>query len=272
MGANGAGKSTLFDILATLDKKFSGSLKIAGMDSNSHRAKIRKEIGYVPGSFSLYEDLTVKENLLFFSKIYNCSLSNVLEEHNSLWGILNDHSGVKARNLSGGMRQKLSILCALAHSPSVLLLDEPTTGIDPASRLQLWKELTALRNRGLTIIASTHYNEEVQFMDRILLLHEGIQLMYDTPENLNTFFEKDLIRINGDDPVLTLKVLKQELVQSHCYIKNRGVNVITGKYDADAIFDICRKHGLQTSESERINPDMEDLFIYVLLKKDGGRR
>ncbi|MDD3272818.1 MAG: ABC transporter ATP-binding protein [Bacteroidales bacterium] len=181
-GANGAGKSTLFDILATLDRKYKGEVVIEGLSARRDYYKIRRILGYVPGNFSLYPDLTIMENISFFAQMYGSKPISYCES--PFWESLKDFSNTRADRLSGGMKQKLSIICAMVHSPKILLLDEPTTGIDYLSRKAIWEELKKLKERGITIIASTHYYEEFNYMDTLLLLHEGNELLYSSIEDI----------------------------------------------------------------------------------------
>ncbi len=186
MGANGAGKSTLFDILATLDSDYEGKAAINGLDVKSQKKEIRRNIGYVPGKFSLYSDLTVLENLEFFARAYGARPEDIEKICPGLWSGLKDHGSARAGNLSGGMKQKLSICCAMVHSPSVLLLDEPTVGVDPVSRLEMWEELQEVKKQGTSILVSTHYLDEAALADRVMFLHQGHMLLLDSPRNIIT--------------------------------------------------------------------------------------
>lgn len=174
MGANGAGKSTLFDILVTLDDTFEGEGYLMGMNIRTQQKEIRQHIGYVPGRFSLYNDLSVKENLAFFASVYGGSIETVNKLCPLLWDSLRTFSKLRTGFLSGGMKQKLSVCCALVHSPSILFLDEPTTGIDIPSRQDLWTSLAYMKEQGMTILASTHYPDEAQKADRIMFIHQGV--------------------------------------------------------------------------------------------------
>jgi ABC-2 type transport system ATP-binding protein len=184
IGANGAGKSTLFDIITTLDSDFKGKMLVGGHDTRRHKSAIRKLTGYVPGTFSLYSDLTVMENVDFFANAYGCGREALYKMTPRIWSSLEQFVGYRASQLSGGMRQKLTLCCATVHSPSILLLDEPTTGIDPLSRWELWQELLALREQGITIVMSTHYLDEAARADKVMLLDKGRLISYDTPKNL----------------------------------------------------------------------------------------
>ncbi len=184
MGANGAGKSTLFDILATIDPDFEGSVAVADYDVRKNPREARSRIGYVPGRFSLYGDLTVAENLEFFAGAYGCRAGDIEALSPFLWRSIADFSGFRADTLSGGMKQKLAICCALVHNPSVLLLDEPTVGVDPVSRHDMWKEIGALRDKGVCVLVSTHYLDEATLSDKILFLDQGEILLFDSPADI----------------------------------------------------------------------------------------
>ena len=182
VGANGAGKSTLFDILATLDRRWKGYFTIKGLSVKKDYLKMRKFIGYVPGAWSLYPELTVIENIKFFAGMFGKSRDNLTIPH--FWDSLKEFANMRSSNLSGGMKQKLAIICALVHSPELLLLDEPTTGIDPDSRGAIWAELLKLKEQGVTIIVSTHYYEEFEYFDYLLFLNEGSQLLFASKEEV----------------------------------------------------------------------------------------
>ncbi len=182
VGANGAGKSTLFDILATLDHKFEGEVKVAGYNIKREQRAIRPMVGYLPGQFSLYRELTVIENIKFYAKMYGSSIDSLHKIE--IWDSLREFSNFRGDQLSGGMQQKLSLLCALIHSPSLLLLDEPTTGIDVESRKLIQREFLRLKSEGVTTIVSTHYYEEFASFDYLLLLHKGKRLFFRTKEEM----------------------------------------------------------------------------------------
>lgn len=189
MGANGAGKSTLFDILATVDPFFEGEALVAGYDVKHQVPEVRASLGYVPGRFSLYADLTVRENLDFFARAYDASPDAIRDIAPDLWSGLAPFTELRAGNLSGGMKQKLTICCAMVHRPKVLLLDEPTLGVDPQSRHDVWDALHALRKAGVAILISTHYIDEAAWAQKVLLLHEGRKLLWGSPESVMASYE-----------------------------------------------------------------------------------
>ncbi len=185
IGPDGAGKTTLFRLLATLILPDSGSARIDGLDCVGDYRKIRHRVGYMPGRFSLYPDLSVEENLQFFASLFSTTIQENYELVAPIYRQIEPFRKRYARNLSGGMKQKLALCCALIHKPSVLLLDEPTTGVDVVSRVEFWDMLASLREQGITIVASTPYTDEARRCDRIALLHEGRLLGIRNPDGFN---------------------------------------------------------------------------------------
>ena len=182
IGPDGAGKTSLFRILCTLLLPDQGSATVDGFDVVRQMAEIRRRVGYMPGRFSLYQDLTVQENLEFFATLFGTTVEAGYDSIKAIYGQIERFRDRKAGDLSGGMKQKLALSCALVHSPSVLLLDEPTTGVDPVSRKELWEMLGLLKERGITIVASTPYLDEVRRCERVAFLSEGQVKGIDTPE------------------------------------------------------------------------------------------
>ena len=182
IGPDGAGKTTLFRILCTLLLPDQGSATVDGFNVVRQMAEIRRRVGYMPGRFSLYQDLTVQENLEFFATLFGTTVEAGYDSIKAIYGQIERFRDRKAGDLSGGMKQKLALSCALVHSPSVLLLDEPTTGVDPVSRKELWEMLGLLTKRGITIVASTPYLDEVSRCERVAFLSEGQVKGIDTPE------------------------------------------------------------------------------------------
>jgi len=262
MGANGAGKSTLFHILASLDDAFDGDIRICGLDLRKNKMLIRDKIGYVPGRFSLYNDLTVAENLSFFASAYGCDVNQIRCLYPVLWQSLEPFSRMQARFLSGGMKQKLAVCCALVHSPQLLLLDEPTTGIDPLSRHVLWQELKSLQSRGTTILISTHYLEEAAIADRVLFMHDGRQLMLDLPKNILAGYSKTLLSLTGQ-PVQQLYRMMSNMPNSGgCYIRGEKLYLtLPSDFTSEMVLKFALEQGMDGVEIENVTPDMEDVFI-----------
>jgi ABC-type multidrug transport system ATPase subunit len=197
IGPDGAGKTTLFRILVTLLLPDNGSVRMLGWDCVKDYRKIRNLVGYMPGKFSLYPDLSVEENLNFFATIFNTSLA---ENYNLIEDIYRQIEPFKTRpagKLSGGMKQKLALCCALIHKPEVLLLDEPTTGVDAVSRMEFWEMLRRIKQQGITILVSTPYMDEASLCDRIALMQNGKLLSVETPEKIIESFPHKLFAVKS---------------------------------------------------------------------------
>jgi ABC-type multidrug transport system ATPase subunit len=265
MGANGAGKSTLFNIIATLDDEYEGTLRVRGMDIRENKRQVRKILGYVSGRFSLYGDLTVAENLSFFAAAYGGNPREVRRQCPGLWHHLESSSRKQAKHLSGGMKQKLAICCALVHEPRLLLLDEPTTGIDPFSRNLLWKELKSLQKGGMTILVSTHYLEEAAIADRVLFIHEGQPLKLGFPGEIVASYPRKLFTLGGY-PVQPLFYSMKELPGViNCYIRGEHVYITAAEnISLEEIGVLAAGRGFAKLEIEQVSPDMEDVFIDCL--------
>jgi len=198
IGPDGAGKSTLFRILCTLLLPDQGAVSVDSYDTVRQTTEIRRRIGYMPGRFSLYEDLTVEENLKFFATLYGTTVETGYDSIHAIYSQIERFRNRRAGALSGGMKQKLALCCALIHSPSILLLDEPTTGVDPVSRTEFWEILLTLRERGITVVASTPYLDEVRRCGRVAFLDNGKLRGIDTPEVILEEF-KDVFNPPGID-------------------------------------------------------------------------
>jgi len=188
IGPDGAGKTTMYRILCSLLLPDSGSATVDGFDVVRQMTDIRKRVGYMPGKFSLYQDLTVEENLRFFATLFGTTVEEGYDSIKAIYSQIERFKDRRAGALSGGMKQKLALSCALVHSPSVLFLDEPTTGVDPVSRKEFWEMLATLKERGITIVASTPYLDEVRCCQRVAFLDQGKIRGIDTPEHILTEF------------------------------------------------------------------------------------
>lgn len=198
IGPDGAGKTTLFRIIATLILADSGTASVDGFDVVRDYKELRKRIGYMPGRFSLYQDLTVEENLSFFAAVFG---TTIRENYHLVEGIYKLHEPFRKRRagkLSGGMKQKLALCCALIHKPDILYLDEPTTGVDPVSRKEFWEMLGKLQQEGITIVVSTPYMDEANLCDRIALIKGGRFLQIDTPQNIRQGFSAPLWAVRSE--------------------------------------------------------------------------
>lgn len=209
IGPDGAGKTTLIRILATLLLADEGKAVLGEKDVVDDYREIRRSIGYMPGRFSLYQDLTVEENLNFFATIFSTSIEENYELIQDIYIQLEPFKDRRAGKLSGGMKQKLALCCALIHKPTILLLDEPTTGVDPVSRQEFWEMLKRLKAKDITILVSTPYMDEASLCDRVALIQEGAILEVNTPEGLISQYDKPLLAVKTNNIYKLIQDLRQ---------------------------------------------------------------
>jgi ABC-type multidrug transport system ATPase subunit len=233
IGPDGAGKTTLFRILTTLLKADSGQASVDGDDVLLEYKSIRKKVGYMPGRFSLYQDLTVEENLNVFASIFKTTIAENYHLIKDIYQQIEPFKTRRAGKLSGGMKQKLALSCALIHKPTVLFLDEPTTGVDPVSRKEFWEMLAKLKKQGITILVSTPYMDEASLCDRIALIQEGEFLKIDTPAEIINQFQNTLWAVHSNNMSKLLSDLRNHKNISSCFafgdthhitIKKKGAN------------------------------------------------
>ncbi len=208
IGPDGAGKTTIFRILTTLLFADKGTVTVAGFDVVDDYKEIRNHVGYMPGKFSLYQDLTVEENLNFFATIFGTTIEENYELIKDIYVQIEPFKNRRAGALSGGMKQKLALSCALIHKPKVLFLDEPTTGVDPVSRKEFWEMLKRLQQKGITILVSTPYMDEAELCDRIALIQHGKILQIDTPQEIVKHYPKTIFDVKADNMYRLLESLK----------------------------------------------------------------
>ncbi len=221
IGPDGAGKTTLFRILCTLLLPDKGTASVDGFDTVKQMKDIRRRVGYMPGRFSLYQDLTVEENLKFFATLFGTTVEEGYDSIKAIYSQIERFRDRKAGALSGGMKQKLALSCALVHSPSVLFLDEPTTGVDPVSRKEFWEMLATLKERGMTIVASTPYLDEVRRCDRVAFLNHGKIQGIDTPEVILDRF-RDIFNPPGIEHGKTTEEKSDNVIEVEHLVKAFG--------------------------------------------------
>jgi ABC-type multidrug transport system ATPase subunit len=235
IGPDGAGKTTLFRILTTLLLPNEGKATVAGFDVVSDYKSIRSSIGYMPGKFSLYQDLTVAENLTFFATIFGTTLEENYDVIKEIYIQIEPFKDRRAGALSGGMKQKLALCCALIHKPKVLFLDEPTTGVDPVSRKEFWDMLKRLQQRGITILVSTPYMDEAALCDRIALIQKGTVLKIDTPANIISKYDKTIYDVRTRNTHQLIQDLKEYPSQYSVYAFGEYIHYSDKKDDFSPI-------------------------------------
>lgn len=269
IGPDGAGKTTLYQILTTLLNPDEGSATVVGLDVVNDYRKLRTQIGYMPERFSLYPDLTVSENLHFFASLFGVDVKDNYDLIAPIFNQLKKFPNRKARALSGGMKQKLALSCALIHRPKVLLLDEPTTGVDAVSRSEFWDMLATLKAKGITILVSTSYMDEAEQCERIALINKGKILGVDTPKNLVERLESNIYKASAVEMYPLLNALRGYPGVNDCYTFGTTLHVVADDgFDPDAAIDKLRRNGLTDVRICQAKGNIEDLFI-KLAKDDG---
>jgi len=262
IGPDGAGKTTLFRILTTLLKSDSGFAGVAGYEVVKDYRKIRSIIGYMPGRFSLYQDLTVEENLKFFATIFGTTIADNYDLIKPIYSQIEPFKNRKAGQLSGGMKQKLALSCALIHRPKVLFLDEPTTGVDPVSRQEFWEMLQNLKKAGITILVSTPYMDEASLCDRVALIQDGTILSVATPAKIIQDFAKPLLAVKSDNLHHLNQDLKSFEHTDSVYIFGEYLHYTEKNYqNTKRLQNYLEQKGHTGLEIKEIPPTIEDCFM-----------
>ncbi|NOZ63246.1 MAG: ABC transporter ATP-binding protein [Calditrichaeota bacterium] len=265
IGADGAGKSTLMKIILTLETADNGSGTVLGSSIETEKRAIRRHIGYMPEIFSLYTDLSVEENLKFFFQIYKIPKSQYNEKMEMLYGFnrLENFKSTLAGHLSGGMKQKLALSCALMHDPKILVLDEPTTGVDPVSRAEFWKMLNQLKSEGKTILISTPYLDEAMQCDYIYLFHQGKILKQGLPAQIISDYEIPFYQIETRDPIPAMKKLQRSQITARFYLIGDTIHCAMRTKAEPSLQGIKKIAGDEIS-IKKIPPTLEDIFLDLL--------
>ena len=263
IGPDGAGKTTLFRLLTTLLTPDEGSATIDGRDIVKDYLNIRSQVGYMPGRFSLYPDLTVEENLEFFAALFGVTIKESYDLIAPIYRQIEPFRKRRAGKLSGGMKQKLALSCALIHRPNVLFLDEPTTGVDAVSRREFWDMLSQLKTQGITILVSTPYMDEASRCDRIALCNEGHILGVNTPQNFVHDFNEMLYGIRAKDMFSLLQRARSIEGVAACYPFGEYHHLIANDNFNPSIFtsQLSDLEGLEICTQE---PSIEDVFIKLM--------
>ena len=268
IGPDGAGKSTLYHILATLLAPDSGTATLAGLDTLRDSSKLRTRIGYMPDRFSLYPDLSIKENLHFFAALYGVHVEDNFDLIKPIFeSQLAKFPNRFAGNLSGGMKQKLALCCSLIHRPEVLLLDEPTTGVDIESRREFWQMLKGLRKQGITILVSTSYMDEASECDRLALMDNGKIVACDKPEALIGNIGETIYNARSKDMFHLLEELRARSDVEFCYTFGATLHVVVKPgFNAEEVTNQLKAKGLDDAVLSPAEPSLEDLFIKFVHK------
>ena len=269
IGPDGAGKTTLYQILTTLLSPDGGNAIVAGLDVAKDYRRLRAEIGYMPERFSLYPDLTVMENLRFFAALFGVDIKDSLDLIAPIFDQLKEFPNRMAKALSGGMKQKLALSCALIHRPRVLLLDEPTTGVDAVSRSEFWKMLGRLKDMGVTVLVSTSYMDEAERCEYVALMNKGKVLDVNTPKKLMEGLGRNLYNASAKEMYPLLEALRSMPDVKDCYTFGATLHVVTTEaFRPEVAVNRLRQEGLTDIRVYPAKGNIEDLFI-KLAKEDG---
>ncbi|MFA5806097.1 MAG: ABC transporter ATP-binding protein [Melioribacteraceae bacterium] len=266
IGPDGAGKTSIFRILTTLLLADKGSAFVLGYDVVKEYKAIRNIIGYMPGRFSLYQDLTVEENLEFFATIFNTTIQENYDLVADIYRQLEPFKTRRAGKLSGGMKQKLALSCALIHKPKVLFLDEPTTGVDPVSRKEFWEMLKRLKAQGITILVSTPYMDEAKLCDRIALMQSGKILQIDTPENIVNQFGRNLYAVHSESMFKLLNDLRSFTKTESCFAFGENHHLTLTEESTTELEKYLLASGHKSTTIKKIEPGIEDCFMQLMKK------
>lgn len=267
IGPDGAGKTSIFRILTTLLLADKGSAKVLGNDVIKDWKTIRDIVGYMPGRFSLYQDLTVEENLDFFATIFNSTIQENYDLVADIYKQLEPFKTRRAGKLSGGMKQKLALSCALIHKPKILFLDEPTTGVDPVSRKEFWEMLKRLKKQGITIIVSTPYMDEAKLCDRIALIQKGKIMSINTPEEIVNQFGRNLYAAHSENMFGLLNDLRAFPKTKSCFAFGENHHLTLDGEIIEELKNYLAERGHKQLTISEIEPEIEDCFMQLMKEK-----
>ncbi|MDF1549560.1 MAG: ABC transporter ATP-binding protein [Bacteroidales bacterium] len=266
IGPDGAGKTTIFRILTSLILPDEGSAQILDYDVVNNYKKIRQIIGYMPGRFSLYQDLTVEENLNFFASVFGTTIEENYDLIKDIYVQIEPFKKRRAGALSGGMKQKLALSCALIHKPEILILDEPTTGVDAVSRKEFWEMLRKLKDKNITILVSTPYMDEASLCDRVALIQNGKIMQIDTPVRIVEKFGKELYSVRTDNIYKLLQSLRNYEHTNSVFPFGQYLHFtsLEPSADVDVLDRYLKNEGHKNIEIQKIKPNIEDCFMALM--------
>ncbi|MHB8069334.1 MAG: ABC transporter ATP-binding protein [Desulfobaccales bacterium] len=276
LGPNGAGKSTTIRMLNGLLAPTSGTGAVAGYDLIRQTDAIKQHIGYMSQRFSLYEDLTAEENLTFFGGVYGLPPARLQERTEDALrqvGLL-ERRGELTRNLALGLRQRLALASAILHEPPILFLDEPTSGVDPISRRNFWDLIYSLAEKGITVLVTTHYMEEAEFCDRLVLIYQGRLIAQGTPRDLKAAVPEEIIAVFPDHLGEALEVIRKLPQVAEAAVFGDGLHVATTQAAAAeaALKEALAAAGITIRRLGRVEPSLEDAFISLIERAGSGNR
>jgi ABC-2 type transport system ATP-binding protein len=268
IGPDGAGKTTLMRILMTLILPDSGDAKTYGLNVVSDFKKIRQIVGYMPGRFSLYQDLSVEENLSFFATVFGTTVEENYDLIRDIYYQIEPFKKRRAGKLSGGMKQKLALSCALIHSPKILVLDEPTTGVDAVSRKEFWEMLKKLQTKGITILVSTPYMDEANLCDRVALIQNGKILDVNSPQGIIEKFSRKIIQVRSNETYRLINDLRVYEKAESVFALGQFVHFtgINDEVETSELDKYLEKRNHKNVQVEEVEPGIEDVFMSLMQK------
>ena len=273
LGPNGAGKSTTIRMLCGIVTPTAGKASVLGFDVFNDAEKIKANIGYMSQKFSLYEDLTVEENIDFYSGIYQVPEAVKMERKE--WVIamsgLEEHRNSLTSVLAAGWRQRLALGCALLHNPSVIFLDEPTSGVDPISRRNFWSLIYELAGKGVTVFVTTHYMDEAEYCDRLAMIYRGELVAMGTPEEMKSrYMPTDILGLECPEPFVVLQKINEirEVKEAALFGRGLHLSVQEAKKAIPIIADFLKGSKLSYTRLEQIKPSLEDVFVSIIEARD----
>ena len=273
LGPNGAGKSTTIRMLCGIVTPTAGKASVLGFDVFNDAEKIKANIGYMSQKFSLYEDLTVEENIDFYSGIYQVPQAVKMERKE--WVIamsgLEEHRNSLTSVLAAGWRQRLALGCALLHNPSVIFLDEPTSGVDPISRRNFWSLIYELAGKGVTVFVTTHYMDEAEYCDRLAMIYRGELVAMGTPEEMKSrYMPTDILGLECPEPFVVLQKINEirEVKEAALFGRGLHLSVQEAKKAIPIIADFLKGCKLSYTRLEQIKPSLEDVFVSIIEARD----
>jgi len=272
IGPDGAGKTTFFRIVTTLLLPDTGKMTVMGMDTTKDYLRLRNKIGYMPGRFSLYQDLSVEENLNFYATVFGTTVRENYHLIKDIYSHIEPFKSRLAGKLSGGMKQKLALCCALIHAPDLIVLDEPTTGVDAVSRTEFWEMLKFLKGQGITILVSTPYMDEAMLCDRVALIQKGHILDIDEPGNIIAGFSKKMYAVSSRDKFRLIQDLRSysSIDSVNPFGDSVHITFAGNRYDS-TIAGQLEKEGHHELKIEQIEPGIEDVFLELMSTEENDQ-